>query len=162
MILPWYHYQQAREIWLTKGALEMRLITREIDYAIRALCFMAQNNGDGRVITAPELVRKLRAPRPFLRKILQTLNKKGLLQSSKGSGGGFRLARSPEEISLNDLVAIFRRHSKFNDCVFDKKICPDMRTCLLRKKIEGIEKRVMDELRATTLSSLLPKKKEKG
>ncbi|MEK7448793.1 MAG: Rrf2 family transcriptional regulator [Planctomycetota bacterium] len=137
----------------------MRLITREIDYAIRALSFMAQNNHNSNVITVSELVRKLKTPRPFLRKILQILNKKGLLHSSKGTGGGFRLVRSPGEISLNDLVTIFHGRPKFNKCVFNKKICPDIRTCPLKKKIENIEQYVMTELKAITLASLLPKAK---
>ncbi|MBU2258562.1 MAG: Rrf2 family transcriptional regulator, partial [Candidatus Omnitrophica bacterium] len=65
----------------------MKLITRDTDYALRALCFIAKNKD--KVTPAPELVAKLKIPRPFLRKILQSLDKNGLLKSYKGKGGGF-------------------------------------------------------------------------
>ena len=65
----------------------MKLITRDTDYAVRALCFIGQRQK--RLISASELVANLKIPRPFLRKILQTLNREGILNSYKGKGGGF-------------------------------------------------------------------------
>ncbi|MEK6867744.1 MAG: Rrf2 family transcriptional regulator, partial [Nanoarchaeota archaeon] len=59
----------------------MRLITRNTDYAMKALCFIAQNNKKKETIPVHELARNLNIPKPFLRKILQVLNKKGLLKS---------------------------------------------------------------------------------
>ena len=59
----------------------MKLITRNTDYAIRALCYIAEQKQE--VISADRLVKSLEIPRPFLRKILQTLTKAGLLNSSK-------------------------------------------------------------------------------
>ena len=98
-------------------------------------------------------------PRPFLRKILQTLNKKRLLNSSKGKGGGFALTVSPGEITIIDLMKIFQGPIKLNECTFKKKVCPNVKDCLLKKKIDEIEKEVMERLKAITLESLLINKK---
>ena len=56
----------------------MKLITRDTDYAIRALCFIARFKK--KIVSVSELVKVLKIPRPFLRKILQTLNKKRILK----------------------------------------------------------------------------------
>ena len=133
----------------------MKLITRNSDYAVRALCCIAEQKQE--VISADQLVRSLEMPRPFLRKILQTLNKEGLLNSSKGKGGGFTLAISPEKISLIDVMKIFQGTIRLNECKFKKSDCPHISDCLLKKKIDEIEKEVIFKLRAINIESILKK-----
>ena len=135
----------------------MKLITRNTDYAVRALCCIAEQKQE--VISADQLVKSLEMPRPFLRKILQTLNKEGLLNSSKGKGGGFALAVSPGKITLTNVMKIFQGPLKLNECTFKKRVCPNVKDCLLKKKIDEIEKEVILRLKAITLESLLINKK---
>lgn len=131
----------------------VKLITRDVDYAIRALCYMAQTKKER--VSVSELVKELNVPRPFLRKILQILNKKGLLKSQKGKGGGFQLAALPDKIFLVDLIEIFQGPFKLNECVLKKEICYDIKGCILRKRIGDIEKNLVKELKVITLRSLL-------
>lgn len=131
----------------------MKLINRDTDYAVKALIYIAAHNSN--MIPVTELVENLDIPRPFLRKILQVLNRKGVLSSTKGKGGGFRLTLSPKKIFLMDLIRIFHGPVKLNECIFRKRICPDIRTCSLRKKIKTIEKNVIAELKSVTIASLL-------
>lgn len=133
----------------------MKLITRNTDYAVRALCCIAEQKQE--VISADQLVKSLKMPRPFLRKILQTLNKKGLLNSSKGKGGGFTLAVSPGKITLTDVMKIFQGPIRLNECKFKKSDCPYIKDCLLKKKIDEIEKEVIAKLKAITIASILKK-----
>lgn len=134
----------------------MKLITRDTDYAIRAICFIAKQKN--RIITVTELVNKLKIPRPFLRKILQILNKEKLLKSYKGKGGGFRLSSEPNKIFLVNLIKIFQGPFKLNDCFLKKSICPDIRSCILKKKIDAIEKYIVSELNSISIASLLKQK----
>ena len=131
----------------------MKLITRETDYAIRALAFIAKKPKE--VVTVEELVRRLKIPRSFLRKILQILNKKNILKSNKGQGGGFVLKLKPEKIYLINLMRVFQGPIRLNECIFKKRICPNIKTCNLRKKIIKIQDYVISELRNITLASLL-------
>lgn len=131
----------------------MKLITRDTDYAIRALCLIAKNKN--KLIITTDLVKKTKIPRPFLRKILQILNKNGILNSYKGSGGGFVLAILPERIYLIDLIKIFQGPLQLNECLFKKKICPNRRACILRKKINAIEEQTISQLKNITIGSLL-------
>ncbi len=131
----------------------MKLITRDTDYALRAVCFIAK--AKNKVVSVTELVDKLKIPRPFLRKLLQVLNKEGVLVSHKGAGGGFLLARLANKIFLLDLVTIFQGKLRLNECLLKKMPCPNTGSCILRKKINNIEQYVISQLKEITLASLL-------
>lgn len=129
------------------------MITRDTDYALRAICSIAKYKG--KVVSVADLVKESKIPRPFLRKILQVLNKKGILHSYKGIGGGFVLALLPKKIFLTDLMRIFQGKFELNECFFKKAKCPHTATCPLRKKICSIEAHVINELKSITIGSLL-------
>ncbi len=131
----------------------MKLLTRNTDYAVRAICYLASH--DKEVVAVPALVKALKIPKPFLRKILQILNKEGVICSQKGIGGGFLLAKPAGKIFLVDLIRIFQGPVKLNECVLQKKICPNIKTCPLKKKIVNIERHVAKELNAITIGSLV-------
>ena len=131
----------------------MKLITRDTDYALRAL--RAINRTDKEIIKVDDLVKVTKIPRPFLRKILQILTKKGILKSYKGLSGGFKLDRKAKELYLTDVMELFQGSFKLNECLFKKKPCPNIGVCVLRKKIEKIEEYVIKEIKNISLSSLL-------
>jgi len=130
----------------------MKLINKDTDYAVRALIFI---DGRGKKITTvPELVNGLKVSYPFLRKILQKLNKEGLLKSFKGKGGGFKLAKKSDTIKLLEIIKIFQSNVKFTECLFKNNICPDIKRCFLKKKIGEIERYVISELDKITIATL--------
>ncbi len=131
----------------------MKLITRNTDYAVRAVCYLAKNKD--RLVAAPELVRELKIPRPFLRKIMQMLGRGGVVKSSKGAGGGFRLNVAPNKILIIRLIEIFQGPFNINECVFKKVLCPNRKRCCLKKKIDKIEDLVLSELGSITIGELL-------
>lgn len=131
----------------------MNLITRNTDYAIRALRYIVKSNKD--IVSVKELVEGLKMPRPFLRKVLQELNKKGILRSYKGKNGGFVLATRPEKIYISKLIEIFQGPIKLQEHTFKKKICPEIKSCVLKKKIDAVEKYTISRLNSLSIASLL-------
>ena len=131
----------------------MNLITKNTDYAIRALCYIVKSNKDK--VSVKELVESLKMPRPFLRKVLQELNKKGILRSYKGKNGGFVLATRPEKIYIGKLIEIFQGPIKLQEHTFKKKICPEINSCVLKKKIDAMEKYTISKLNSLSIASLL-------
>ncbi|MCX5665431.1 MAG: Rrf2 family transcriptional regulator [Candidatus Omnitrophica bacterium] len=134
----------------------MKLISRNTDYAVRAVCYIARQ--DKSIVSVAELVKALEIPRPFLRKILQVLNKKRILISNKGSGGGFKLARKVDKIFLTELMEAFQGPFKLNECTFKKDLCPNRKFCWLKNKIDIIEDTVLSELSTMTIDSILKEK----
>jgi len=133
----------------------LKLITRDTDYAIRSLCFIARSRL--KVVPVSELVKNLKIPRPFLRKTLQKLNKLGFLRSFKGRGGGFSLGYSLNTISLFDLINAFQGPVVLNKCIFNKKTCPEIKRCPLKKRIDNLERDLIYKLKSVTIKHLLEK-----
>ena len=131
----------------------MKLITREIDYAVRALKYMSEKSVER--VPVNELEEELGITRPMLRKIMQELAKAGIVESYKGNNGGFSLNRRPEDIYLIDLVKIFRGEFSMNECILNKDICPNRNSCILKDKIEEIEADVKSRLELISLKSLM-------
>ncbi|MDD5136998.1 MAG: Rrf2 family transcriptional regulator [Candidatus Omnitrophica bacterium] len=131
----------------------MKLITRNTDYAIRALYFIARK--EGKVVAVPELVKALAIPRPFLRKVLQGLTKKGFVRSYKGIGGGFMLAKAPGRIYIIDVAGTFQGPLRLNECFLKKEPCPNRKVCCLKKRIDRLEKYLSSELGSITIGELL-------
>lgn len=131
----------------------MKLISRNTDYAVRAICYIAEEKE--KIVSVTELVRTLKIPKPFLRKILQVLNKEGILESRKGAGGGFVLGRSADSIYLMDIIEAFQGPFKLNECFFKKHLCPNRKMCWLKKKIDSIEGKVYSELKGVTIGTIL-------
>ena len=132
----------------------MKLITRDIDYAVRALIYLA-DNGKGETVPIPELVDELGITRPFLRKIMQLLAKADVIRSYKGNKGGFRLIKKPEDIYLIDLIEIFQGNFSLNECLLNKDICPNKGNCILNNRVNDIEEKVKKELESIDLRSLI-------
>lgn len=134
----------------------MNLITRDTDYAVRALCYMAQR--PDQVVSVTELCSELKLPRQYLRRVLQMVARNPhhpILHSYRGKGGGFQLRVAPAKILLTDLIEIFQGKTDFTRCAFRASVCPRREGCALRKKIKRIEKSAVAELHATTIASLV-------
>ena len=130
----------------------MKFITRNTDYALQAICYIAKQN---KVVTVTELVRVLGVPRQFMRKILQRLSKEKILESSKGQAGGFKLKLWPNKIFIIQVMRIFQGEVSLRECFLKKEICPNKGKCVLRKKIQVIEDSVLRQLKQINITSLI-------
>lgn len=135
----------------------MSLITRDIDYALRAICCIAKDEKP--VLSVAEIVRCLKIPRPFLRKILQVLNREKILQSHKGKGGGFKLTSGADQLSLLDVIVAFQGPVRLNDHKFKGKACPHLKRCGIKKKLDRVEKKLAFELKTITIRSIIKPKR---
>jgi Rrf2 family protein len=81
----------------------VRVSTRG-DYASRALLSLALHGGDTPV-SVRDIAARTALPQPYLEQILLALKGAGLVRSKRGVGGGYVLARPPEEITLGDIVS---------------------------------------------------------
>ena len=82
----------------------MKVSTRG-DYASRALVSLALHAGDGRPTSVRDIADRTGLPQPYLEQILLALKGAGLVRSKRGVGGGYVLARDPDEITLGQIVS---------------------------------------------------------
>ncbi len=134
----------------------MRFITRDTDYAIRSLIFMARatKKNPKRVITVDEIVKKDGLPERFLRRILQKLSKKKVLFSYKGKSGGFSFLIPPGKIKITEIIRIFQGEVNLTNCLLKSTICPDINKCVFRKRLKKINAIIVKELEQIKITSL--------
>ena len=82
----------------------MKVSTRG-DYASRALLSLALHGATQTPTSVRDIAERTALPQPYLEQILLALKGAGLVRSKRGVGGGYVLAREPEEISLAQIVA---------------------------------------------------------
>ncbi len=140
-------------------------VTREADYAVRCVLFLAKEKG--RVISAGELSESASIPKSFLAKILQRLSKRGIVKSTQGISGGFRLAQSPGKVNVLEVIETVQGRSAINLCAIDEEKCGLSTTCAIHpiwvELREDIEKRLKKESFARLLTKMKRMQKvEKG
>lgn len=131
------------------------LITRETDYAVRTVVYLAKD--PDQVASATEIAHAMHIPRSFLAKILQRLVRSGILTSSRGAYGGFRLIKKTSAISLFDIMMAFQGPAGINACAIDKKRCRLSANCTVHPIWVDIRKEVEARLKQETIDKLTSK-----
>jgi Rrf2 family protein len=120
-------------------------ITRQADYAVRAMLYLAQLEPDKRASTG-QIAREKSIPPSFLAKIVSQLSVAGLLQTSRGARGGVSLAKPAETISLLDVIEAIDGPILLNDCVGDVITCDFDDNCPLKPVWCDAQKMLLDHL----------------
>lgn len=128
-------------------------ITRQADYAIRAVRYLAKQGSTQRVATST-VAKEMRIPPSFLAKIISQLSIAGLLHTSRGARGGVSLAREPKEISLLDVVEAIDGPILLNECVGTNKPCTFQKECLVHPIWLEVQQSLVSRLSATRFDVL--------
>jgi len=120
-------------------------ITRQADYAVRAMVYLAQLEPDKRASTG-QIAKEKSIPPSFLAKIVSQLSVAGLLQTSRGARGGVSLAKPAEAITLLDVVEAIDGPIMLNDCVGEKISCDYDDDCPLKPVWCDAQKMLLDQL----------------
>jgi len=105
-------------------------ITRQADYAVRAVLYLARKN-EPRVATS-KIAEEQHIPPSFLAKIISQLSIAGLLHTSRGARGGVALAREPKDITLLEVVEAIDGPIQLNECVENSGACAFSDECPMR------------------------------
>ena len=135
----------------------MLLLTRKTDYALLALASLARQAPSG--ASARSLAERLKLPLPVLRNILKQLTSRGLLKSTRGTRGGYRLARSPNQITLAQLLEIIEGPVRLARCCSvpegdEEAECQLEESCLIRGNMRKVHASLMQFLDEVTLDQL--------
>ncbi len=128
-------------------------ITRLTDYGIVLLSYIAKSP-EWRVYNVRDLSNDTRLPLPTVSKILKALTRKGVLVSQRGSKGGFRLARKPEDITVVDIIAALDGPIAITDCSEHEGLCDFEPKCCVRGNWQKINRAVRDTLETITLAEM--------
>ncbi len=129
------------------------LVTRETDYAVRTVIYLARERD--RNANATEIAQVMHIPKSFLAKILQRLVRHHILQSMRGVKGGFMLAKKPSEITLLAVMEAIQGPAGINVCAIDSKRCRLSSACAVHPVWVEIRKEVERRLKKQTIANLV-------
>jgi Rrf2 family protein len=125
-------------------------------HAVRAAVALAKLPA-GEYAGAAHIAREIGAPQNYLGKLLKSLAAVGLLESQKGLGGGFRLARKAQETSLFDVVDPIEHISRWSGCILGRPECSETNPCAIHNRWKAVRDSYLRMLRRTTLAELVAK-----
>jgi Rrf2 family protein len=123
-------------------------ITRQADYAVRAVLYLSKLNNGGNATTS-QIARDREIPPSFLAKIVSQLSIAGLVHTSRGARGGVSLSRPPKRITLLEVVEAIDGPICLNACVNDPSVCNFSDTCTVHEFWASAQADLIDRLAAT-------------
>ncbi len=136
-------------------------ITRQADYALRAILYLARREGNQKAPTS-QIAEFQEIPPSFLAKIISQLSIAGIINTSRGAHGGVSLARKPEEISLLDVVEAIDGPITLNECTKDPSICSFGESCPIHDVWCETQADLVKRLSQSTFDKLLERDKAKA
>ncbi len=130
-------------------------LSRKTDYALRAIFTLVENYG-GDPISIGELARINRIPKRFLEHIMLDMKMQGWVDSTAGKFGGYRMARSPEKITMGEIVRFFDGILAPIGCVSITRYepCSQESVCRFRRVMLNVRNYVADMMDRSTLASV--------
>ena len=129
-------------------------ITRQADYAVRAVLYLSRMGNNQRASTS-SVAEEQRIPPSFLAKIISQLSIAGLLHTSRGARGGVTLAREPKDITLLEVVEAIDGPIKLNECAGDNSTCTFDHECPLRPVWCDAQEELVKRLKGTNFEMLM-------
>lgn len=130
------------------------MLSKTSEYALRAVLFLARESRDIPV-PAGDIAAGLDVPANYLSKILHALSRAGVVSSERGPGGGYRLARPADTMSLADVVGAFDPISPGSRCLLGRARCHDDQPCAAHARWRQVFDPVTAFFRDTMVAELL-------
>lgn len=133
------------------------MLTRKGKYGLKAMVLLARRKGDGPILIG-DLAEEEGIPKKFLENILLALKHRGLVQSRKGPHGGYQLGRTPDRISVGDIIRALDGPLALVSCVSQTAYAPceeciTEKDCAVRRVFQQVRDETARILDGTTLAA---------
>jgi len=139
----------------------LMILSRKGDYGLRAALELACFYGTG-FLSAQRIARRHHLPGAFVKKLLQKLNRAGIVTATVGQQGGYALARSPQEISIRELLEALEGDLSPVTCLSPDADCQIAAGCLTQHVWSHIDGKLKDALGSVSLQDALDLANQKG
>lgn len=124
------------------------------DYAIRTVLFLAIKKD---VVSSSEISVAMKIPQNYILVLTKRLREAGIIDTIRGSNGGFVLKKEPWDISIHDIIQAMEGTTKINRCLEEDHYCSRhaIDTCPVRKNYEKFQTIFDDYMNGITIESLM-------
>ena len=130
----------------------MLKLTKKADYALISLRHIAVSPRG--TSSAKEIADSYAIPAALLAKVLQTLTKSGFLQSVAGTNGGYKLTRSPNQITALEVIRSIDGPVVLTSCFTSQEPCGQSNKCTVREPLRRVHEAILDLLGKMTIGEL--------
>lgn len=123
-------------------------------YGLRAMVDLAERFGEGPVLVR-SIAERQDISSKYLHALLASLKSAKLVRSVRGSGGGYALTKTPEDIHLNEILEALEGPFSIVDCVLDESVCDRVERCAVREVWYDLSHSMEETLSGISLRSLL-------
>jgi Rrf2 family protein len=123
------------------------------DYGLIALKHIASQEGNG-LVNAKELAARFNLPPNLLAKILQSLSQSGIIAAQKGSGGGYRMMRKPEDVTLTEVFESIEGPVHMVMCTSVEGNCSVEHKCTVKNGLVNLERKFAEFFDSITLADI--------
>ena len=126
------------------------------DYAIRMVLYLADCD---QTASGTEISETMTIPPSMITTMSPKLRKAGIITTQRGTNGGYRLAKDPQDISLSEIINVMEGTTRLNRCLEDDHHCSrgEAETCPVRRFYTSIQALLDCTFREKTIASLLKK-----
>ena len=128
------------------------MFSQTVEYALRAIVHLAKQ--PDALQTTAQISKATQVPSPYLSKVLQTLTRDGLVEVKRGVSGGYLLGKSPDEMTIYDVVQCVDPLQRIRTCPLELS-SHRKRLCSLHAKMDSALESIETVFRTTTLTELM-------
>jgi Rrf2 family protein len=135
-------------------------VNKSTRYALYAAMEMAAAGEDAQV-TAAQVAERYRIPASVVAKVFQQLVRAGIAVGTRGTGGGYQLAKKPSELTMLDVIQVFEPRRPPGECLLADSSdlpCPTSNACRLRMVFDEVDELVRCTFASITLETLVGKR----
>ncbi len=129
-------------------------------YAVRMLLDLAEHQQDG-YVALKEIAKRQEISKKYLEQIVPILNKSGLLQTNRGSQGGYRLSKKPEQYTVGEILRLTEGSLAPVACLDQpENLCPRRASCATLFVWQGLYRTIEEYLDGITLQDIIDRQKD--
>lgn len=129
-------------------------------YGARLMLELAMNYGKNPILLK-DIAKKEEISEGYLQHIVDSLKGAGLIHSSRTGHGGYTLTKSPETITLKDILGSLEGSINLVECVINPGVCDRSDSCTTRDIWKEVGDNLSSSLESITLKSMVERKKKK-
>ena len=123
-------------------------------YALRVMADLAVNS-NGKYITAKEIAKRQAISNKYLEQIIAMLNKAGYLETARGTTGGYKLAKKPNECIIGDILKATEGDLTPIECLTEEGKCIRQKNCKTYSFWKGLDDVINKYVNSKTLEDLI-------
>ena len=129
-------------------------ITKQADYAVRAVLYLARLGQGNRAATS-KIAEEKHIPPSFLATIVSQFSIAGILHTSRGARGGVTMARKPEDVTLLEVVEAIDGPILLNECAHPDSMCVFTKDCPLTSIWQSAQRDLVDRLKGANFAQFV-------